>query len=82
MENGSKVEALRLTNCRVGKQEAFEDPDEIYVRVDVIRSKLSVDELEREDVDNHMLDLGLCTACAGRAAYLYDLRSAVRGNRA
>jgi len=70
-ENGNKIEALKLTNCQVGKRDGFDDPDEIYYSVDVIRSKLSPAELKRDDVDNRLLELGLCSACASNAAQLY-----------
>jgi hypothetical protein len=70
-ENGTKVEALRLTNCKVGKRDPCDDPDEIFYAVDVVRTKVSPDRLRRDDVDNRLLGLGLCSTCAGNAAYLY-----------
>jgi hypothetical protein len=73
MENGISVEALKLTNCQIGKRDDFDDPDDIFYAVDVVRSKLSPMELKRDDVDNRLLDLGLCSACASNAAQHYVL---------
>jgi hypothetical protein len=70
MENGALVEALRLTNCRVGKRLTDDDPDDYYYDLVVIRSKVSPVALKVDDLDNKLLDLGLCTACAHNAAYL------------
>ncbi|WP_176946155.1 SH3 domain-containing protein [Bradyrhizobium sp. Rc2d] len=70
-ENGNKVEALKLTNCQVGKKDDLDDPEEIYYSVDVTRSKVGPSELKRDDVDNRLLELGLCSGCASNAAHLY-----------
>ena len=70
-ENGQKVEALRLTNCKVGAKDPFDDPDETFYNLDVIRSKVPAAELRIDDVDNKLLDMGLCSACASNVAYLY-----------
>ncbi|MCI4680595.1 hypothetical protein K9U39_18015 [Rhodoblastus acidophilus] len=69
--DGQKVEALRLTNCKVGKKDDFDDPDDVFYRVDVLRSKVSPRELRVDDVDNRLLEMGLCSACAGNAAHYY-----------
>jgi hypothetical protein len=53
IENGEKVEALRLTNRKIGK--AYEGlPDEIDYDVEVIRSKVSPAELKVDDLDNKL----------------------------
>ncbi len=70
-ENGRKVEALRLTNCKVGAKDPFDDPDETFYNLDVIRSKVPAGALRIDDVDNKLLDMGLCNACASNVAYLY-----------
>jgi hypothetical protein len=69
--DGKKVEALRLTNCKVGKRMTDNDPDDIYYDVDVIRSKVPAATLRYDDLDNKLLGLGLCSACASNAAELY-----------
>ena len=71
VENGAKVEALRLTNCKIGKRDEWNDPEEIFYSVDVLRSALTETELKIEELDNKLLDLGLCSACASNVAYLY-----------
>jgi hypothetical protein len=68
--NGIKVEALKLTNCVIGKSD-YSDADEISYSVEVERSKVSPAELKQDDVDNRLLELGLCSACAGNAASFY-----------
>lgn len=78
VENGHKVEALKLTNCKIGARDPFDDPDEIFYSVDVIRSKIPPKQLKIDDVDNRLLDLGLCSACAGNAAYIYVNKPASR----
>ena len=70
MENGQKIEALQLTNCKVGAKDSFDDPDETFYNVVVIRSKIPAARLKVDDMDNKLLDLGLCSACAANAAYL------------
>jgi hypothetical protein len=70
-DNGQKVEALRLTNCKVGAKDPFDDPDETLYNLDVIRAKVPAAELRIDDVDNKLLDMGLCSACASNVAYLY-----------
>ena len=67
-ENGQRVEALRLTNCKVGAKDPFDDPDETFYSLDVIRSKVPAAALRVDDVDNKLLDMGLCSACASNVA--------------
>lgn len=69
--DGRKVEALRLTNCKVGKMDDYDDPDDFFYSVDVLRSKVSPRDLRIDDVDNRLLEMGLCSACAGNAAHYY-----------
>lgn len=70
IENGQKIEALRLTNCKVGAKDPFDDPDEIFYNLDVIRAKVPAEQLRIDDLDNKLLDMGLCSACANNVAYL------------
>jgi hypothetical protein len=73
--NGQKVEALRLTNCKIGAAEpstaGLPDDGTVTYDIDVDRSKNSAADLKSDDVDNALLNLGMCGACAGNAAYLY-----------
>ena len=69
--DGRKVEALRLTNCMVGRKlQPFEDGFDSYDLV-VDRSKVSPERLKVDDADNRLLELGLCSACAGNAAHAF-----------
>jgi hypothetical protein len=68
--NGQKVEALRLINCKIGERN-YEDKDEVFYSVDVVRSKNSPAELRLDDLDNKFLGMGLCSACAGNVAMFY-----------
>jgi hypothetical protein len=69
---------LHLTNCKVGSRDAFDDPDEVFYSIDVIRSKIPPARLRLDDVDNRLLELGLCSACASNVAYLYVNQPASR----
>lgn len=69
--NGREVEALRLTNCKIGARDPYEDPDDVFYSLDVIRSAVPPVRLKMDDVDNRLLEMGLCSACAGNAAYIY-----------
>jgi hypothetical protein len=77
-ENGQKVEALRLTNCKIGAMDPFDDPDETFYNLDVIRAKVPAAALRIDDVDNKLLEMGLCSACASNVAYLYVWQPASR----
>jgi Superinfection immunity protein len=72
--NGQKVEALRLTNCKVGAREPGIPgivEDDVTYDVDVDRSKNSASNLMYDDLDNALLTLGMCSACASDAADIY-----------
>src|SRR5208282_3966945 len=77
-ENGKRVETLHLTNCKVGARDSFDDPDDVFYSLDVIRSKVPPLQLKIDDVDNRLLELGLCSACAHNVAYLYVNKPASR----
>ena len=68
--HGQKVEALRLTNCKIGKRSSEDDPDDIVYAVYVDRAKASPASLKYEDLDNKLLEMGLCNACASSTASL------------
>ena len=74
MISGQSVEALRLTNCKIGAREPDGpgvDDDNITYDVDVDRSKNSAATLQEDDIDNALLNIGMCSACAGNASYTY-----------
>ncbi|MFZ1964144.1 MAG: hypothetical protein WAU78_11890 [Roseiarcus sp.] len=70
-ESGQRIEVLRLTNCSIGARDPYDDPDDIFYRLDVIRSAVPPQTLKINDVDDSLLKLGLCSACANNAAFLY-----------
>jgi hypothetical protein len=43
----------------------------IIYEVDVIRSKVPSTRLMIDDLDNRLLEMGLCSACAGNVADVY-----------
>lgn len=59
MINGKKVEALKLTNCKVGKRDDYEDEYEIFYSVDVVRSKNTPQDLREDDLENKLLEMGV-----------------------
>lgn len=65
--NGKKVEALKLLNCTIGSV-AWEDEDTISRSVNVDRENNSAADLRRYDLENKLLEMGLCTACADNVA--------------
>ncbi len=68
---GKRVEALRLTNCKAGtKAYSVEDGMRMY-EVDVIRSAVAAKDLRYDDLDNKLLSMGLCSACASNTATMY-----------
>jgi hypothetical protein len=70
IENGAKLVALRLTNCKIGARDPFEDPDEILYNVGPIAAKNPPKALRIDDLDNKFLAMGLCSACASNVADL------------
>jgi hypothetical protein len=68
--NGREVESLYLTNCKIDKS-FYEDIVFIIYSVVVIRSKVPTAKLRYYDLDNRLLDMELCSVCAGTAASLY-----------
>lgn len=69
--NGKRIEALRLTNCKIGKRDNFYDEDEIFYSVDVVRLENTSDALRIDDLENKFLEMGLCSVCAGNVATFY-----------
>jgi len=65
------AEALRLTNCIVQSKSSSELDDDVFYGLDVIRSKVPPDALRQNDVEEKLLDLGMCRACASNAAAVY-----------
>lgn len=68
-----RVEALQLTNCKIGDLES-ENKEEKYYTVEIIREKISEEVLRHDDLENKLLDLELCSACADNAARFYIQR--------
>src|SRR5215467_12966699 len=54
VENGNRVEVLRLTNCKIGKRDTFDMPDEVIYDVEVIRANISPTELRIDDLENKL----------------------------
>ena len=67
---GKKIEALRLTNCKIGKPSDSDD-EEVTYSVDVVRIKNNSAKLRKDDLENKLLDMGLCNACADNVAEFY-----------
>ena len=66
------AEVLQLTNCKIDKKKpSYEDAEEISYSLDVIRSKVSPQNLRQNDVELKLLDIGMCNACADNAAAFY-----------
>ena len=74
-KDGKKIEALRLTNCKIGAAQppiaGLSDDGSVFYAIDVDRSKNSAETLKTDDVENALLVLGMCSACADNAAYVY-----------
>ena len=64
---------MKLMNCQVGRKFS-DDGDEMLYSVDVVRDKNSEEALRIDDLDNKLLEMGLCSACAGNAATYYIKR--------
>jgi hypothetical protein len=67
---GQTIEALRLLYCKIGRP-VSEDKNEVIYSVEVDRSKNSPQGLRREDLDNRLLEMGLCSACTGNVVEFY-----------
>lgn len=71
-QNGQTVEFLQLINCTIGEEDtSFPDDDYRYFSVDVVRSKNPSVTLEYDDLDNMLIQLGLCNACASNVAEMF-----------
>jgi hypothetical protein len=70
VDNGRKVIALRLANCKIGARDPFDDPDQILYNIEPIASKNPPKTLRIDDLDNKFLAMGLCSACASNVADL------------
>lgn len=60
IKNGIRIEALRLTNCKI-----------VGDSVQVIRSKVDSSTLRFNDVDEKLQSFGMCNACSGGATEFY-----------
>jgi hypothetical protein len=77
IEGGRRVEALRLTNCKIGKP-SYHDADETSYELILDRRSVSPAELKQMDVSNKLLAMGLCNACADNATEYYLKQPASR----
>lgn len=69
---GDLLEALRLTNCRVADNlPAFDEGTYLVYEVEPIRTKIPPALLRYDDLDNRLLAMGLCSACADNIAQYY-----------
>lgn len=71
---GNTVTNLKLTNCMIDKSLADQSDGETIYGLKLDRSKLSPSELQYHDLNEFLLQKGLCTACAGSAAFAYMKR--------
>lgn len=72
---GKKIEALQLTNCKVGKlyDPDSSDEEEIVYSVEMDRSKNSPHDLLLDDIDDKLIEMELGYAnAANLAAYYVD----------
>lgn len=77
--DGENREALRLTNCNIGAVDTeYSDSNEISYRVEVDRSKVSDSDLREDDVENKLIAMGLCNACAANVSEVYTKRPTSR----
>ncbi len=67
---GKKVEVLRLINCKIGKKRSDGDGGYSYELIPD-RTKMSPKESLFNDIEDILLDMGLCSACADNAARYY-----------
>ncbi|GJE48825.1 hypothetical protein GOFOIKOB_1859 [Methylobacterium tardum] len=68
---GEKVEALRLTNCKIGSKSDYQDDEDTFYPVDIIREKFTPAQLRRYDTEDTLSQMGLCSACVGDVAGQY-----------
>ena len=88
---GDLLAALRLTNCQVADDHPpFDEGEYLDYEVEPIRIKVPPALLRYDDLDNKLLAMGLCSACADNVAQYYPkqpnsqcaklARSALEGN--
>lgn len=65
------AESLRLTNCAIDKTRHSENDGIIFYELVVTRSKVPAPMLKYDDLDNRLLRMGLCSACADNATSHY-----------
>lgn len=66
--SGKRTEVLSLTNCKIGKKDSYNDDEFTYYEIEVNRSNNSTKALREDDLENRLLERGLCSGCAGNAA--------------
>jgi hypothetical protein len=71
---GQRIEALHLKNCTIGKGEPFDadHPQGVWIySLDIDPSLFSSSDVLESNVDDALVKLGMCNACAGNAAHIY-----------
>ena len=71
---GRRVPTLRMLNCSWDMAHPGRYGDETIYSSVVDRRRNSARALREDDVDNALLEMGLCSACAGNAAAWYARR--------
>ena len=72
--NGKATRSIRMDNCRVNFARSETSYGETIFYVDVDRRLNSPTKLRFNDVNDSLLNMGLCSACAGTAANAYVKR--------
>jgi hypothetical protein len=69
---GGLLEALKLTNCQVAdNRPPFDEGEYLDYEVEPIRTKVPPALLRYDDLDNKLLAMGLCSACADNVTQYY-----------
>lgn len=71
---GRRVEAQRLLNCSVDMAHPVRSGDKTIYALTVDRQRNSPQALRIDDANNRLLEMGMCSACAGTAAEAYVRR--------
>lgn len=74
MIGGRRVPAMRLLNCTVDMAHPYTDAEETSYETVMDRRRNSAATMRLDEVDNRLLAIGMCSACAWNAAYTYTRR--------
>ena len=70
IENGTKVEALRLTNCKI-ETGGYDIGEFVDYSLKVIESTVTANEYKIDRLTRQLIEQGLCNGCAANIANLY-----------